>query len=275
MAYVVSNEQEEVCRQYASRKFLPKPNFERMPPLLYTMPGSGNTWCRLLIEFSTGVLSGSVYNDPTLKKLFPGEFYCDTRESVIKIHPHTHPWNRINKPIYVLADRNKCRDGRVKISKKSIHLVRDPFSAIFSEYQRLWTRSHTGIIPDKSFNVSSWERAAARLSHIFNDMMKKDYVGIEEFAGEGNVLYVKYEDLKNTTTRVETLRKIVEYTDLWTEDIKKKDERLECAFINAATVRVKRPDTEEKRVTAAAAYNKAPHLICSMWALFGDSASKS
>ena len=51
------------------------------------MSGSDNTWCRLLIEFSTGVLSGSVYNDPTLRTLFPGEFSCNTKVSVIKIHP--------------------------------------------------------------------------------------------------------------------------------------------------------------------------------------------
>ena len=274
LVYVASDEQMEMCKQFAVRKYLPRPNLERMPPLLYTMPGSGNTWCRLLIEYSTGVLSGSVYNDPTLKTLFPGEFFCNTRESVIKIHPHTHPWERVKKSIYIISDRNKCKDGQVKINNKSIHLVRDPFSAIFSEYQRLWTRSHTGIISESRFNTSSWERAAARLAHAFNDMMKKDYTGIEEFLGKKNVLYVKYEDLKNTTTRVDTLRKIVEYVGIWTKDTDQKDERLECAFVNAAKIRVKRPDTEEKRVTAASAYKKAPHLICSMWALFGDSASK-
>ena len=271
---VVSEMKENACKQFAVRKLLPRSNFERTPPILYTMPGSGNTWCRLLIEYSTGVLSGSVYNDPTLKTLFPGEFLCNTRESVIKVHPHTHPWQRMNKSTYLMSDLNKCKEGHVRIMKKSIHLVRDPYSAIFSEYQRRWTGSHTGVISASRFDKNSWERAAARLSHVYNDMTKIDYAGIEAFLGENNVLYVKYEDLKNTSVRIDTLRKIVHYVDVWTELTKNKDQRLKCAFVNAAKIKVKRSDTEDKRVTAAIAYNMVPHLICSMWALFGDSASK-
>ena len=66
----------------------------------------------------------------------------------------------------------------------------------------------------------------------------------------------------------------MEWTDLWTNETTHKDERMNCAFHNAGKVRVKRSDTEESRVTAKMAYTRAPHLIYSMWALFGESASK-
>ena len=48
---------------------------KNLPPVLYTFPGSGNTWCRLLIEYATGVFTGSIYGDAQLKKIMPGERY--------------------------------------------------------------------------------------------------------------------------------------------------------------------------------------------------------
>ena len=48
--------------KYGRIKFF-KDKDKRLPPLLYTFPGSGNTWGRLLIEYATGIYSGSVYND--------------------------------------------------------------------------------------------------------------------------------------------------------------------------------------------------------------------
>ena len=54
------------------------------PPLLYSFPGSGNTWARLLIDWSTGVYSGSFYTDKTLLSILPGEKKCDRSVSVIK-----------------------------------------------------------------------------------------------------------------------------------------------------------------------------------------------
>ena len=58
-------------RQYA------RSTERRLPPMLYTFPGSGNTWARLLIEYSTNIYTGSVYNDKTLLKALPGEFKCN------------------------------------------------------------------------------------------------------------------------------------------------------------------------------------------------------
>lgn len=38
-----------------------------------TRTGSGNTWSRLLIDYATGVYSGSLYNDTKLYEALPGE----------------------------------------------------------------------------------------------------------------------------------------------------------------------------------------------------------
>ena len=65
-----------------SQHFSGNANFT--PALLYSFPGSGNTWCRLLIEWSTGVYTGSMYDDESLTSVLPGETRCDQFVSVIK-----------------------------------------------------------------------------------------------------------------------------------------------------------------------------------------------
>jgi hypothetical protein len=50
----------EQCQaSYSQRSFLPSSQSRIIPPMLYTFPGSGNSWCRLLVEYATGIYSGT------------------------------------------------------------------------------------------------------------------------------------------------------------------------------------------------------------------------
>ena len=51
----------EQCQaSYSQRSFLPSSSTSQiLPPMLYTFPGSGNSWCRLLVEYATGIYSGT------------------------------------------------------------------------------------------------------------------------------------------------------------------------------------------------------------------------
>ncbi|KAJ1396910.1 hypothetical protein B484DRAFT_262599 [Ochromonadaceae sp. CCMP2298] len=73
--------------KYGTRGFMPSPPLSRTPPLLYTYPGGGNTWSRLLLDYATGVYSGSVYGDVSLEAALPGETSCNRSVSVVKSHP--------------------------------------------------------------------------------------------------------------------------------------------------------------------------------------------
>ena len=54
---------------------------------LLSFPGSGNTWLRYLIQKTTGILTGSVYNDKRLRNNgFPGEHLSDGTVIAIKSH---------------------------------------------------------------------------------------------------------------------------------------------------------------------------------------------
>jgi hypothetical protein len=54
---------------------------------LGSKPGSGNTWARHLLQLATGIQTGAVYNDSTLRRSgFPGEGISNGSALCIKSH---------------------------------------------------------------------------------------------------------------------------------------------------------------------------------------------
>ena len=54
---------------------------------LLSIPGSGNTWLRYLIQRATGFVTGSLYSDDHLyNNGFPGEIINDGSAIVVKSH---------------------------------------------------------------------------------------------------------------------------------------------------------------------------------------------
>lgn len=48
---------------YGRRDYIPVHTMmKKIPPLISSLPGSGNSWSRLLIEYATGYLTGSKFN---------------------------------------------------------------------------------------------------------------------------------------------------------------------------------------------------------------------
>ena len=72
----------ESCANFTLLKTLdpPGPN-----TVLASMPGSGNTWVRHLIQLATGIFTGSEYDGETTEK-FPGGFIGNGSAVVIKDH---------------------------------------------------------------------------------------------------------------------------------------------------------------------------------------------
>ena len=124
---------------------------------------------RKLLEQGTGVATGSVYNDSSLRKIFIGEGFCDDTTLCIKAHPSTHPFELISddgngfmlsSPMLMFRNsvtkspsdalhrhvmfRSHCRPKSDSHgSHKSIAFTRaiivdrNPLEAAFSELQRL------------------------------------------------------------------------------------------------------------------------------------------
>jgi hypothetical protein len=256
---------------YGTLGFLPLEH-KRLPPMLYTFPGSGNTWGRLLIEHATGVYTGSVYNDKSLLDALPGEFTCDWRVSAVKVHPHTHTFADLYSGAFH-SDNNKCKKGGVLKFERAVLLIRNPFDSIWSEYQRRVTQSHVEGILRKTFDWSRWQANAASLSHSYNEMWTLHYKGIEKRFHPDNILYLRYEDLKNKQTRVRTLKSVAKFLGIsltnqqHIEQELANDERFECAFVLSESTQAHRSINPEIEMTKEVAYTK--ELSCRMYNLFG------
>lgn len=76
-------------KQCKERSFL-----DRKSPVvaLVSSPGSGNTWLRLLLEQVTGVYTGSIYCDHSLKALFPGEHIGRLSTFYLWTHPSLYSY---------------------------------------------------------------------------------------------------------------------------------------------------------------------------------------
>jgi hypothetical protein len=116
----------------ASSKLLLDPN---MFTVLSSFPGSGNTLVRSVIEEGTRVFSGSMYHDTDLLREygFQGEMRSPwpgkhSPMSVIKSH----------YPLYIFKKIPLKVDG-------AVHILRAPFDALLSEFNRQHSNSHVGL----------------------------------------------------------------------------------------------------------------------------------
>ena len=83
---------------------------------LVSFPGSGNSWVRQLLETSTGVYTGSIYND---KSYVTAGMIGEGIKSKCVIAVKSHHCNNL------------------KTFSKMIYVVRNPFDAILAEFTRL------------------------------------------------------------------------------------------------------------------------------------------
>ena len=100
----------------------------REPVALVSFPGSGNTWVRGLLETTTGICTGAVYCDISLRAQgFVGEFVREASTLVVKTHQNEPMWLGVKQ--YHL----KFNQG---VFGLAIFLVRNPFRALVAEWNR-------------------------------------------------------------------------------------------------------------------------------------------
>ena len=107
--------------EFPSYQHCKKMSFKSSGPLvsLSSVPGSGNSWVRQLVESATGIYTGAVYCDPSYVAVgMIGEGMYTNNVILVKIHV----W-----PGYVKMYLN---------NDKAIYVVRSPFRAILSENNR-------------------------------------------------------------------------------------------------------------------------------------------
>lgn len=202
-----------------------------------------------------------MYNDKALLEALPGEFTCNFQVSVIKVHPHTHPGIELVDGSFN-SDDHKCIKSNFRKFERALLLVRDPFDSIWSEYQRRFSQNHVLGIRNETFDWYRWTANAANLANGYFEMWAYHYSAIERTLRQRDIMFLRYEDLKSKTRRVETLRKVAEFLH-----VKANPERLECAFLLAENSHAHRRIDPATMMTKDIAYTR--QITCRMWALFG------
>ena len=188
----------ECNASYGRRDYLWITEVGTVPPMLLTFPGSGTTMSQLLMEYATGVYSGSIYPEEELYDIMPGTVACGQRLSIIKAHVKdiNFKTNPSGEGEHVTFKTNayvaKCRRGIIYSFDRFILVLRNPWAAIWSNYQRDYNtllkyteeelmttldserHGHSGGVPVSAMNYTSWNEKALYSPHysfsMFNYM---------------------------------------------------------------------------------------------------------
>ena len=116
---------------------------------LVSLPGSGNTWLRGLLEQATKICTGSMWCDPNLRAThFCGEGLRSTRTIAIKNHDGNIRWRGTPLPVG-FSNYNKPEFDCV------IFLHRNPYDAMVAEHNR-------------ALGFSRWEAAVKKHSRTMS-----------------------------------------------------------------------------------------------------------
>lgn len=175
------------CGKFRERKFR---NGSSDAAALASFPGSGNTWSRMLLEFGSGVFTGSIYDDIDLMRLLPAE--GAEGSAVLAVKAHVHP----SKYIF--------RTG----AKRVLLLVRHPFDAIWAEYQRRHGGGHASVVELSSGTVNSFGAFAECMAckWLRYTMI---HANIALTSSAHKLLVIRFEDLSRNTS--DTLRRMLRF----------------------------------------------------------------
>lgn len=225
----------------------------RPPPVIYSVPGSGNTMVRLLIDAALGhnYHTGSIYLDKSIRETLPGEMLCHNNMPAIKAHPFMVivPRGKRKKLKFLrnasfanIFDRwesqtksNKCAQCIKEKFSSALVVTRNPIRAAFADFNRAMAKrkgdTHTERLTKLKFKPRRFEAFLKLFAQGIKDTYEQDYHrGLVEKLPAQNSLFVRFEDLisKHEKVRVSTLRKIIKF--LVKDDSKVSDEQLVHAF---------------------------------------------
>jgi len=247
----------------------------RPPPVLYSLPGSGNTWTRFLIDHMLDLPSGSYYNDIGLhRSFFPGEMTCQLNMSIIKAHPNNFPFDHVFFPNASNFPK-KCMEGGINYFDSTILLVREPLRSIWAEYQRVRMQnphnynSHTSQIPLSDFNRSHFEHFSLDYARrVVQKTFQITYAQVMENIPQERRIVVHYEDLQNRTTQKKALRTILKFLS----DAHFSDNMLEKAFNASEKLHRSNRGITISSQDQATSFETAftPAFSREVWAILGD-----
>ncbi|XP_068231867.1 uncharacterized protein [Palaemon carinicauda] len=106
---------------------------------LASYPGSGNTWTRRLLEYASGIFTGSIYSD---QQLFLYGYFGELEH-----------WTQGTT---IVQKTHDCGPNHIEaFNKSAILLLRNPYRAILSFHNYLFA-GHTGFAPITNYRRKDW-----------------------------------------------------------------------------------------------------------------------
>lgn len=191
-------------------------NFSQLdpPPLLLSYPGSGNTWVRLLVEFSSGIFSGSIdAGDQQLQEGIAGERYCSPMNSVIKAHPININASATHKHVYLVDELHRLKCNLTHSFTHVLFLVRNPYHAILAEFHRSHTKSHHAVVEVGEISDAYFHKTAVALARHYMDTWTAIIEPMIQSLPRENIHVVKYESLvsQNVSERYQALGDVLRF----------------------------------------------------------------
>lgn len=169
---------------------------DRDPVALISFPGSGNTWVRGILESITGICTGAIYCDISLRSRgFTGEFLREGSVLVVKTHE--------TRPLWMDDwDYHRLQPAQGRYGS-AIFIVRNPLNALIAEWNRKVANnfttktinldSHTEIAEKEWFGENErWHEFVLKQVNRWRAMIRNWVIKRQDHP----VLVVKYESLK-------------------------------------------------------------------------------
>lgn len=241
------------CSAFRGRSLLSEPFRSAGGTILASFPGSGNTWMRLLLEYSTGYLTGSIYNDDELMRPLPAEGNRQSK-SVLAVKAHVLP-----KQYFAMT-------GATKV----ILLTREPLHAIWAEFNRRTGELHSAAARIAGVAVKDETNTHVHVVEQFGPSTRQLFARyalcmackwslyvLAHFEMRPELVhFVRYEDLQSDTDAV--LRRAIEFIGL-----RLSPKRLRCAPHLAIDNSVQR--NKSRHLSVATVFGADEKLACSVW----------
>ena len=139
----------------------------RPPVALASFPGSGNTWVRGLLQQATGICTGGIYCDTTLRVSgYPGESLRSGSTLVVKTHQVDPRWTGVFYPPNTTDNYFKKESKKVPVYDAAIFLIRNPFDALVAEWNRFLTAQSMRDNHVRTLNETFFSEFLHRALHI-------------------------------------------------------------------------------------------------------------
>ncbi|XP_043210234.1 WSC domain-containing protein 1-like [Amphibalanus amphitrite] len=158
---------------------------------LVSLPSSGNTWMRFLIEGGSGVFTGSLYSDLTIVKAgMYGELV--PHDSGTTIAQKTHGFTTLEGVTANPSEQRRRFAHVQELGCRAILLVRDPAAAIVS-HRHLDAAGHLGFAPQSHFEGEGWDKFVDQKAEFWYSL----YAAWIDQCPPEQLLVVQYEKLKS------------------------------------------------------------------------------